>query len=55
MIGSGKAAVVSDLVSENSKNQRFPTGYIEGEWFLDTAAASKINPSGIESGNAKLY
>ena len=43
--GSGKAAVVSDLVSENSKNQRFPTGYIEGEWFLDTAAASKINSS----------
>ena len=43
--GLGKAAVVSDLVSENSKNQRFPTGYIEGEWFLDTAAASKINSS----------
>ena len=41
--GSGKAAVVSDLVSENSKNQRFPTGYIEGEWFLDTAAALEIN------------
>ena len=45
VIGSDKAAVVSDLVSENSKNQRFPTGYIEGEWFLDTAAASKINSS----------
>ncbi|SVB39986.1 uncharacterized protein METZ01_LOCUS192840 [marine metagenome] len=43
--GSGKAAVVSDLVSENSKNQIFPTGYIEGEWFLGTAAAAKINSS----------
>jgi 6-phosphogluconolactonase len=43
VIGSAKAAVVSDLVSENSKNQRFPTDYIEGEWFLDNAAASKIN------------
>jgi 6-phosphogluconolactonase len=43
VIGSDKAAVVSELVSENSKNKRFPTGYIEGEWFLDNAAASKIN------------
>jgi hypothetical protein len=43
--GAGKAAVVSDLISEKTENQRFPTSYIGGEWFLDTAAASKINSS----------
>ncbi|MBT3515009.1 MAG: 6-phosphogluconolactonase [Nitrospina sp.] len=45
VIGSDKAAIVSNLVSKKTDNQGFPTGYIEGEWFLDTAAASKINSS----------
>ena len=43
VIGSGKAAMVSELISEDSDDKRFPAGYIEGEWFLDTAAASKVN------------
>jgi 6-phosphogluconolactonase len=46
VIGADKAAVVSDLVLENSKNKRFPTDYIEGEWFLDSDAASKVNSLG---------
>jgi 6-phosphogluconolactonase len=41
--GSGKAAIVCDLVSENSRSNRFPTDYIKGEWFLDHAAASLLN------------
>ena len=45
VIGSGKAAMVSELISEDSDDKRFPAGYIEGEWFLDTAAASRINSS----------
>ena len=43
VIGSDKAAMVSELISEDSDDKRFPAGYIEGEWFLDTAAASKVN------------
>ena len=45
VIGSGKAAMVAELISEDSDDKRFPAGYIEGEWFLDTAAASRINSS----------
>ena len=43
VIGSGKAAMVAELISEDSDDKRFFAGYIEGEWFLDTAAASKVN------------
>jgi 6-phosphogluconolactonase len=43
VIGSDRAVAVSNLVLEKSDSQEFPTGYIKGEWFLDTAAASKIH------------
>ena len=45
VIGSDKAIKVSDLISENSKHNRFPTDYVEGEWFLDYAASSLLNVS----------
>ena len=45
VIGSDKAVKVSDLISENSKRNRFPTDYVEGEWFLDYAASSLLNLS----------
>jgi 6-phosphogluconolactonase len=43
VVGSDKADKISDLVLETSRNNRFPTDYIKGEWFLDYAAASLIN------------
>ena len=43
VVGLDKAVKVSDLVSKNSRSNRFPTDYIKGEWFLDHAAASLLN------------
>jgi 6-phosphogluconolactonase len=42
VIGLDKAVKVSDLISEKSRSNRFPTGYVEGEWFLDYDAASRL-------------
>jgi 6-phosphogluconolactonase len=43
VIGLDKAVKVSDLIPEHSIKNRFPTDYVEGEWFLDCAAASLLN------------
>jgi 6-phosphogluconolactonase len=42
VVGRDKAVIVSDLISK-SGSKRFPTGHIEGEWFLDTAAGSLLS------------
>ena len=44
VVGQDKAVIVSDLIPK-SESKRFPTGHIEGEWFLDTAAGSLLNTS----------
>jgi 6-phosphogluconolactonase len=44
VVGQDKATIVSDLIPK-SEGIRFPTGHIEGEWFLDTAAGSLLNTS----------
>jgi 6-phosphogluconolactonase len=45
VIGADKAVKVSDLIQANLMKNRFPTDYVEGEWFLDYAAASLLNVS----------
>jgi 6-phosphogluconolactonase len=44
VVGQDKAIIVSDLIPK-SESKRFPTGHIEGEWFLDTEAGSLISTS----------
>ena len=45
VIGSQKAEIVSDLVTASGKSKEYPASNISGEWYLDQAAASKLNGS----------
>ena len=43
VVGSEKAEVISELISESSESQKYPAARIHGEWYLDKAAASSLN------------
>jgi 6-phosphogluconolactonase len=43
VVGSEKAEVISELISESSESQKYPAARIHGEWYLDEAAASCLN------------
>jgi 6-phosphogluconolactonase len=42
VIGSDKAGITSELVSESPESKKFPAAHISGEWYLDQAAASSL-------------
>jgi 6-phosphogluconolactonase len=46
VVGQDKATIVSDLIPK-SELKRFPTGHIEGEWFLDRAAGSLLSSTSL--------
>jgi 6-phosphogluconolactonase len=43
VVGSEKSKVVSELIFESSKSKKYPASQINGEWYLDEAAASCLN------------
>jgi len=43
VIGIEKAEIVSELGSQSSESKKYPAAHIEGEWFLDKGAASRLN------------
>jgi 6-phosphogluconolactonase len=43
VVGFEKSKVVSELISESSKSKKYPASQINGEWYLDEAAASCLN------------
>ncbi len=45
IIGQKKADLVSALVAESPHSKNYPAAHIPGEWYLDTASASRLKPS----------
>ena len=43
VIGTEKAKIVSEVVSQSTESKKYPAAHIEGEWFLDKEAASRLN------------
>jgi 6-phosphogluconolactonase len=44
VVGVDKAEIVSELVSQSPASKKYPAAYVEGEWYLDETAASRLNP-----------
>ena len=44
VIGREKSGIISELVSQIGSYANYPAAHIPGEWYLDSAAASKLNP-----------
>ena len=49
VIGREKAEIVSELVSEKGEVKHYPAAHIQGEWYLDHEAASKLDISSMGS------
>jgi len=45
VIGQGKSNMVSALVAESPQCKNYPAAHIPGEWYLDAAAASRLELS----------
>ncbi len=43
VLGEGKADVIYELTSNSDRRLEYPTSKIQGEWFLDQGAASRLN------------
>jgi len=43
VVGSEKAEVISQLISESTESKIYPAAQIPGEWYLDEVAASCLN------------
>ena len=44
VIGREKSGIISELVSQIGNYANYPAAHIPGEWYLDSEAASKLNP-----------
>ena len=44
VVGFDKAKIVSELGSQSPASKKYPAAYVEGEWYLDETAASRLNP-----------
>ena len=40
VVGSEKAKIISELISQSPESKKYPAAQIHGEWYLDEAAAS---------------
>ena len=47
VIGSKKAKIISKLASQLPESKKYPAAQIEGDWFLDQEAASKLSLSDL--------
>jgi 6-phosphogluconolactonase len=47
VIGSKKAKIISKLASQLPESKKYPAAQIEGDWFLDQEAASKLPLSNL--------
>ena len=43
VIGAEKADIVSELDSQSRASKKYPAAHIEGEWYLDQAAAYRVD------------
>ncbi len=49
VIGRGKAEIISDLVSGSGETSRYPAAHVQGEWYLDSEAASNLSSGFTDS------
>jgi 6-phosphogluconolactonase len=47
VIGREKSGIISELVSQTGGHANYPAAHISGEWYLDSEAASKLNPKNL--------